>query len=105
MPTLDRLQAALGGRSFEVVALSIDREGMGVVRSFYDEIQVQSLAVYIDPSADVMQTLSIIGVPTTMLIDSAGREVWRRLGPETWDAPDIVAMLRGTIAQASPPSK
>lgn len=105
MPTLDRLQGALGGPSFAVVALSIDRDGMDIVRSFYDEIHVQSLAVYIDPSADVMQTLSIIGVPTTMLIDASGREVWRRLGPETWDAPDIVAMLRGTIAQANPPSK
>jgi thiol-disulfide isomerase/thioredoxin len=105
MPTLDRLQAALGGPSFEVVVLSIDRDGIGIVRSFYDEIRVQSLAVYIDPSADVMQTLSIIGVPTTMLIDATGREVWRRVGPETWDAPDIVAILRGTIAQANPPSK
>ncbi len=105
MPTLDRLQATLGGPSFEVIALSIDRDGIGIVRSFYDEIHVQSLAVYIDPSADVMQTLSIIGVPTTVLIDASGREVWRRLGPETWDAPDIVAMVRGTIAQASPPSK
>jgi thiol-disulfide isomerase/thioredoxin len=105
MPTLDRLQAALGGPSFEVVALSIDRDGMGIVRSFYDEIHVRSLAVYIDPSADVMQTLSIIGVPTTMLIDASGREVWRRLGPETWDAPDMVAMLRETIAQANPLSK
>ncbi|XEN34272.1 hypothetical protein M728_004933 (plasmid) [Ensifer sp. WSM1721] len=27
MPTLDRLQAALGGDRFEVVALSIDRGG------------------------------------------------------------------------------
>ncbi len=105
MPTLDRLQATLGGPSFEVVALSIDRDGSGVVRSFYDEIQVRSLALYIDPSADVMQTLSIVGVPTTMLIDAAGREVWRRVGPETWDAPAIVAMLRGTIAQAPPPAK
>jgi thiol-disulfide isomerase/thioredoxin len=105
MPTLDRLQAALGGPSFEVVALSIDRDGVGVVRSFYDEIHVQSLAVYIDPSTEVMQTLSIIGVPTTMLIDASGREVWRRLGPETWDAPDMVAILRETIAQANPPSK
>ncbi|HEV8553747.1 MAG TPA: TlpA disulfide reductase family protein [Casimicrobiaceae bacterium] len=105
MPTLDRLQAALGGPSFEVVALSIDRDGMGIVRSFYDEIHVQSLAVYIDPSAEAMQTLSIIGVPTTILIDASGREVWRRLGPETWDAPDMVAMLRETIAQATPPSK
>lgn len=105
MPTLDRLQAALGGPSFEVVALSIDRDGMGIVRSFYDEIHVQSLAVYIDPSADAMQTLSIIGVPTTMLIDASGHEVWRRLGPETWDAPDMVVVVRETIAQATPPSK
>ena len=79
--------------------------GVGLVRSFYDEIHVQSLAVYIDPSTEVIQTLSIIGVPTTMLIDASGREVWRRLGPETWDAPDMVAMLRGTIAQENPPSK
>ena len=105
MPTLDRLQAALGGPSFEVVALSIDRDGVGLVRSFYDEIHVQSLAVYIDPSTEVMQTLSIIGVPTTMLIDASGREVWRRLGPETWDAPDMVAILRETIAPANPASK
>jgi thiol-disulfide isomerase/thioredoxin len=105
MPTLDRLQAALGGPSFEVVALSIDREGGGIVRSFYDEIHVQSLALYADPSADAMRTLSIIGVPTTLLIDASGREVWRRLGPETWDAPDMVAILRETIAQANPASK
>ena len=105
MPTLDRLQATLGGPGFEVVALSIDRDGPGIVRSFYDEIHVQSLALYIDPSADAMRTLSILGVPTTILIDATGREVWRRLGPETWDAPDIVAMLRDTIAQARPPAK
>src|SRR5207245_6917681 len=31
MPTLDRLQAQLGGSAFEVVAISIDRGGMKVV--------------------------------------------------------------------------
>ena len=36
MPTLDRLQAALGGVDFEVVPLSIDRKGMEVVNKFYD---------------------------------------------------------------------
>src|SRR3546814_20203764 len=41
MPTLDRLQARLGGPDFEVVALSIDRAGIAVVREFYDEIRVQ----------------------------------------------------------------
>src|SRR3546814_10648910 len=47
MPTLDRLQATLGGSDFEVVALSIDRAGMGVVDAFYAEIGVKSLARYI----------------------------------------------------------
>jgi thiol-disulfide isomerase/thioredoxin len=35
MPTLDRLQAQLGGAEFEVVALSIDRGGSDVVNSYY----------------------------------------------------------------------
>ena len=36
MPTLDRLQAALGGADFEVMPLSIDCKGMEVVNKFYD---------------------------------------------------------------------
>src|SRR3546814_14022824 len=39
MPTLDRLQERLGGQEFEVVALSIDRAGIGVVSEFYAEIR------------------------------------------------------------------
>src|SRR3546814_15160392 len=46
MPTLDRLQERLGGPEFEVVALSIDRAGIGAVREFYAELRVQQLAKY-----------------------------------------------------------
>src|SRR5438045_7524425 len=35
MPTLDRLQAALGGPDFAVIALSIDRKGPEVIKKFY----------------------------------------------------------------------
>ena len=105
MPTLDRLQATLGGPGFEVVALSVDRDGSDSVRAFYDEIHIHSLAVYVDPSADAMQKLSIVGVPTTMLIDASGREVWRHVGPETWDGPDIVDGLRDAIAPSRETAK
>jgi len=37
MPTLDRLQAALGGANFEVVALSIDTGGLPVVQAFFTQ--------------------------------------------------------------------
>jgi thiol-disulfide isomerase/thioredoxin len=51
MPTLDRLQARLGGKDFLVVALSIDRKGVEAVRGFYQEIGVENLTIYVDPSA------------------------------------------------------
>jgi hypothetical protein len=50
MPTLDRLQAKLGTDCFEVVALSIDRAGVGVVRKFYDDIGVKHHKLVIDQS-------------------------------------------------------
>ena len=50
MPALDRLQAALGGSDFEVVALSIDRAGVDPVRRFSGETGVERMAIYLDSS-------------------------------------------------------
>ena len=47
MPTLDRLQAMIGGPDFEVVALSVDREGVPAVAAFYEEL---------DPSTPITET-------------------------------------------------
>lgn len=97
MPALDRLQQALGGPDFEVVALSIDKDGMAAVRRFYDEIGVHALAPYVDPSMRAASALRIVGVPTTLLLDLQGGERWRKTGPEKWDAPEIVAALRDRV--------
>src|SRR5918995_3017081 len=48
MPTLERLQAELGGPDFEVVALSIDRKGLPVVKEFYEELGLRELGMYVD---------------------------------------------------------
>lgn len=97
MPALDRLQTRLGGTEFEVVALSIDQQGAQAVRKFYDEVGVKALALYIDPSAQAGFKLATIGLPTTIIVDRAGREVGRRVGPAEWDAPKLVDELRGMI--------
>lgn len=96
MPSLDRLQAQLGGPAFEVVALSIDKSPQAV-REFYREYGIRKLALYIDPSAEVTSTLGAVGIPTTLLVDGDGRERWRRVGPAEWDAPEEVARIREYI--------
>lgn len=102
MPTLDRLQAKLGGPHFEVVALSIDRGGPDVAQNFFKQIGVQKLSLYIDPSGAVYGIPGIVGLPTTLLIDREGRELWRYVGPAEWDAPDAIETIRKYLGDSSP---
>ena len=97
MPMLDALQAELGGEDFHVVALSIDRAGPDAVREFYDRTGVENLPLYIDESSRASAALGAFGLPATLLLDPQGREIGRLIGPAEWDAPEMVAFLRGII--------
>jgi thiol-disulfide isomerase/thioredoxin len=97
MPTLDRLQANLGGADFEVVPVSIDRGGLEVIRKFYNEIGIRNLAMYVDPSGQVLHQVRALGLPTTVLIDRVGQEIGRVIGPAEWDTPEIAEFLRPLI--------
>lgn len=99
MPSLDRLQARLGGDQLEVVALSQDRgDSLEKIREFYDEVGVRHLAIYRDPQASVARALRAPGLPTTIVIDADGREVGRVLGDAEWDSDAAVELLEGFMA-------
>jgi thiol-disulfide isomerase/thioredoxin len=104
MPTLDRLQAELGGLDFEVVALSVDRQGLRVVVDFYQELGLRQLGIYNDMSAEAPRKLKAPGIPTTLLLDRDGNELGRLLGPAEWDSPEMVSFLRGYVERPSNPS-
>jgi thiol-disulfide isomerase/thioredoxin len=101
MPALDRLQSELGGSDFQVLALSIDRQGKAVVEPFYRELGLKTLAIYIDQTGKATQALHTVGVPTTLLIDRDGREVGRKMGAAEWDSSEIVEIIRRHVG---PPS-
>lgn len=94
MPTLDRLQAQLGSKAFEVVALSIDNADITRIENFYKELNLDSLAAYVDPTGSAMTILNVNGIPATLLISPQGEESGRMLGPAEWDAPEIVETIR-----------
>jgi thiol-disulfide isomerase/thioredoxin len=101
MPTLDRLQTLLGSPDFEVMALSIDHDGIDVVREFYAELGLQALRIYVDPSTMATVNLNVRGVPTTLLIDANGREIGRYAGPAEWDGEAAVSAIRERLSAAS----
>lgn len=98
MPSLDRLQKDMGSDKFEVMAVSVDKNGFETAKKFLDGLGVASLAYYSDPTGRAPSQVKAIGMPATLLIDAEGREVGRLMGPAEWDSPDakrlIEAMLR-----------
>ena len=101
MPTLDQLQAELGGPDFAVVALSIDRKGLPAVQEFYAELGLETLAIYLDETGAAQRALSVFGLPTTLLLDRDGNEIGRLLGPAEWDSPEMVSFFRGYVERQS----
>ena len=97
MPSLVRLQAEVGGPGFEVVAISEDREAK-VIGPFYERLGLTTLAGYHDPYQRLIRLLKIPGLPTTILIDRAGNEIGRVLGPAEWDSPEAIALIRHYMA-------
>lgn len=58
MPALDALQAKLGGKDFEVVAVNIDTRNLDKPKTWLNEVNVTKLAYYADPNAKIFQDLN-----------------------------------------------
>ena len=98
MPELAELQERLGSEDFEVVAISLDRQGAEVARPFLDEVGAEALKLYLDPSTSVLAGFRAVGLPATMLIDRQGREVGRMFGPADWSSPEALRLIETAIA-------
>jgi thiol-disulfide isomerase/thioredoxin len=93
MPTLDAL-AALESGKVTVIAVAQDLQGRKKVLPFFAETGVQNLEPYIDPQNRVWGAIGgTPKLPTTILYDSEGREVWRVVGGVEWDDAEIEALL------------
>lgn len=97
MPSLDRLQQALGSDKFEVVALSLDRQGAAASQKFLDEVKAKALKLYIDATAKQGTVLKLVGMPTTILINKDGLEIGRLAGPAEWDSPEAKKLIETAL--------
>tara|TARA_Y100000814_G_scaffold70462_1_gene43543 strand:- start:173 stop:475 length:303 start_codon:yes stop_codon:yes gene_type:complete len=100
MPTLNNLQARLGGADFEVLAISQDREGARVAVPFMDVNGWNNLARYTESAARFSKDAGLRGLPTSLIIDKAGNEVGRVEGDTDWSSPHIEQSLRDLISES-----
>ena len=92
MPTLD----ALAGRDLglQVLAVSQDIEGQEAkVATFFEQRELSRLEPYRDPQLGLMTDLNAAVLPTTILYDSRGREVWRMTGAADWAGEEAAKLV------------
>ena len=102
LPTLDKLAAShrVDGR-LGVVAISQDSGPQPSVDAFLKKLNIHDLGAYHDPK---MGLSGVIGpdvvLPTTILYDAQGKEVWRYVGDLDWTSAEAAKLL--AEAGASP---
>ena len=99
LPTLDKLAAAhrIDGQ-LGVIAVSEDSGPQGSVKAFLAKLKVTDLGAFQDADMKLTDALGIQTMPTTILYDGAGQEVWRFVGDLDWTS----AEARALLAEAGP---
>ena len=97
LPSINRLQARLGGDQFTVVALNVDRGGKSVAERYTRRLKLDKLALYIDQSNNAAKSMKLKNMPTTIIFDAEGREVGRLVGAAEWDTEEAINFLKWFI--------
>jgi thiol-disulfide isomerase/thioredoxin len=100
MPALDELARLIAGDRIAVLPISSDRAGAPAVQRFYRDNGIRSLPVLLDPEGAATRALAARGIPTTLIVDRAGRERGRLEGAQRWSDAAAVAAIRRAVTPA-----
>ena len=92
LPTLDKLAQTEVGR-LNVVAISQDMGPHTSVEAFLQSHKIAALKSYQDPKMALSGALGAEVLPTSVLYDASGREIWRFVGDRDWTRPDVARQL------------
>jgi thiol-disulfide isomerase/thioredoxin len=98
LPTLDRLSQSPDAP--QVVAISQDMGPHASVAAFLESHKLAKLEAYQDPKMGLSGALGAEVLPTSILYDAKGREVWRYVGDLDWTSDEAARLLAEGGARA-----
>jgi thiol-disulfide isomerase/thioredoxin len=92
IPSMVKLNSAMAGKPFQMVAISIDEGGKPAIEAFF-KTSGHVLPAYTDPDNRAAKAYGITGVPETFIIDKKGIIAKKVIGPLAWDRADVASYL------------
>ena len=96
MPSLDRLKKKIN-KNFDVIALSVDRDGVKKVKDFFNEQKITNLGKYFDIKNSLAKEMNLIGLPTSFFINKKGDLIGYFQGDLEWDNNTVIEFINYLI--------
>ena len=96
MPSLDRLETKING-DFDVIAISVDRDGVEKVTDFFDENKISNLEKFFDIKNSLAKEMNLIGIPTSFFVNKKGDLIGHYQGDMEWDNLTVIEFIKYLI--------
>ena len=94
MPSLDDLQSNTKLNNLKIFPINIGQEDISKSASFFKELNIKNLNIYIDAPVTLAKKLSLRGVPTTILFNKQGKEFARIIGSIDFNDEEFINWLK-----------
>ena len=93
MPSLDILQSNKKINNLIILPINVGKENVNKAKMFFENLKIKNLKLYYDDSVKLANNFSLIGLPTTILINKNGEEFARILGSIDFEDKNFIEWL------------
>ena len=105
IPSMEALHQAFKDEAFAILAIN-EWETEDHVFAFMGQLPVEpGFPILFDLDSEVAQSFGVKGLPTTLLLDTQGKIVYRAVGGRDFDHPEVKKIIRELLPDAGRPQK
>ena len=93
MPSLDILQSNKKINNLIILPINVGKDNVNKAKKFFEDLKIKNLKLYYDDSVKLANNFSLIGLPTTILINKKGEEFARILGSIDFEDENFIEWL------------
>ena len=80
MPSLDSLYKDSKFKNLQVFAVNMEQPDTTKTKFFFDDLNIEKLAIFFDSNLNFVKKFKLRGIPTTVLVNKKGEEFARIIG-------------------------